>query len=294
MPSNLILPTRLGVAVLAIGLWMYRRDVALSWRDGGAWVALGPVFVAAALAAFSGEHFILAKGIAQLVPKFLPGHLFIAYFVGVAHLAAALSFIARRYVRWSSLCLVIMFALFVLLMDLPGAMKNPTVRLSWILAAREGTFAMGALALFSREIRSAGLAAVARVWTALVVIFYGVEHILHPELSPGVPDSMVTAKWVPAPLGLAYLTGALLIGFGGAMLVRRFASRAGALAGLLMLILTLLLYVPEFFTANSFDTYLTAINFTFDTLLFAGTLLLVAGASVEGERERIAVSQTAG
>src|SRR5258708_2822650 len=143
--SAVFWPTLLGLFFLVAGMITYRRDfhVAPS-REAFGLVVLGPTFVAAALAAFAGEHFTAAAGIATLVPKWMPGRLFIAYFVGVAHLAAASSFVARRYVRWSSLCLAVMFGLFVLLMDLPAAVTHPTVRMAWSLAARQTTFALGA------------------------------------------------------------------------------------------------------------------------------------------------------
>lgn len=159
------------------------------------------------------------------MPTFLPGRLAIAYLVGVAHLAAALSFVAKRYVRWSSICLAAMFALFVLLMDLPAAIANPLSRIAWILAARETTFSIGALALFAIATRqrwphaSHAVATIARFWTAGVLVFYGVDHLLHPSLSPGVPGTAPTAAWVPAPQIVVYLTGILLIAFGIAMLV---------------------------------------------------------------------------
>src|SRR6476646_7542876 len=107
-------PTLLGLLFLAAGTITYRRDLhAAGSREAFGLVVLGPTFVAAALAAFAGEHFTVASSLAQLVPKWMPARLFIAYFVGVAHLAAASSFVARKYVRWSSLCLAVMFGLFV-------------------------------------------------------------------------------------------------------------------------------------------------------------------------------------
>ena len=288
----------LGVSFLIAGIWTYRRDLLAS-HDGGRLLAIGPVFIAAPLATFAGEHFTIAKLIAQSVPKWIPAHLFIAYFVGVALLAAALSLVARRCLRWSTFFLAIMFSLFVLLMDLPATLAHPTTRLNWILAARQGTFAMGGLALFSVAVRdrwpkpSHRLATIAAVWTAMVIIFYGVEHILHPQISPGVPDSRLTSSWVPLPLALAYLTGALLIAFGAAMLIRKYAGSAGRLAGILMLLLTLVLYVPEFFLARTVPQRVTAINFIFDTLLFSGTLLAVAHENLLSESKPMSSAQTA-
>jgi uncharacterized membrane protein len=260
-------------------------------RGTFALVVLGPTFVAAALAAFAGEHFTAATSLAALVPKWLPARVFIAYFVGVAHLAAALSYVARRYIRWSTIGLAVMFGLFVLLMDLPGAIARPTNPLNWALAARQTTFAIGALALFAVETgdhspqSSRMLAAIARLWTAIILVFYGVLHVIHPERSPGVPSPVLTAAWVPLPLLLAYATGALLIAFGIIMLARKYASAGAALAGCLMTLLTLALYVPQFFLAENVQQRVTAINFVFDTLLFAGTLLVISNAVVESDAE---------
>ncbi|MEP6494985.1 MAG: hypothetical protein ABJF01_20025 [bacterium] len=287
MTATVFWPTLLGLSVLAAGLVTYRRDVrTVGLREAFGLVALGPVFVAAAIAAFAGEHFTAATSLATLVPKWLPARVFIAYFVGVAHLAAALSFVARRYVRWSTIGLAVMFGLFVLLMDLPAAIARPAM-LSWILAARQATFAIGALALFATETRirsphsSNTIATVARIWIAGVLVVYGIQHVIHPEYTPGVPSPVLTAAWVPLPLAISYATGLLLIAFGIGMFVRRYASTAAALGGLLMLLLTLGLYVPQFFLAGNVQQQVTAINFIFDTLLFAGTVLVVSKAISE-------------
>jgi uncharacterized membrane protein YphA (DoxX/SURF4 family) len=286
MNAAVFWPATLGILILVVGIVTYRADVAAPTSPGILRLtALGPVFVAAALAAFAGEHFTAAASLAQIVPKFMPAPLFIAYFVGVAHLAAAVSFVARRYVRVSSICLALMFALFVLLMDLPAAVMRPGNRIFWSLAAREATFAIGALALFAvvtserRRHASVTIATIARIWTACVLVFYGIENILYPQLAPGVPSTAPTAAWVPAPHIIAYVTGALLVVCGVAMFVRTSAVSAAAWAGLLMTGLTVAIYVPQFFIAQSVADQVTAINFIFDTLLFGGMLLIVAAAA---------------
>jgi uncharacterized membrane protein len=278
-------PCALGLTLFVIGLWTYRRDVfAPPSGKGFDFVALGPVFVAASLAAFAGEHFTAAKGLSAMVPKWLPARLFIAYFVGVAHLAAALSFVARRCIRWSAFFLAIMFALFVLLLHLPGAIRHPELRIAWIVSVRETTFAMGALALFMSQVKdrwptpASRFATIARLWTGFVLIFFGLANLLYPALSPGVPDTKVTPSWVPLPQVVAYLTGGLLVVFGVAMFIRKYAGIAATLAGLLMLVLTATMYVPDFFVVSGVPDRVTAFNFVFDTLLFAGTMLLIANA----------------
>ena len=62
------------------------------------------------------------------------------------------------------------------------------------------------------------------------------------------------------------------------MFVGKYASSGGTVAGLLMLLLTLVLYVPQLFFAGSVSEGITAINFVADTLLFAGTMLLITKA----------------
>ena len=98
-------PLALGLSVLALGGWVHRRDL----RSSG----LAKVFIAAPLAAFAGEHFTIAASIAELVPSWLPARLFLAYFVGVAELAAAVSLAAGRGLRWSTPLLAVLFGLFV-------------------------------------------------------------------------------------------------------------------------------------------------------------------------------------
>ena len=289
-------PSFLGWTFLAAGIWTYRRDLKPSGRGTG-FVSLGAVFVAAPLACFAGEHFTAAHSIAQIVPKFMPAKLFIAYLVGVALLAAALSFVARRCLRWSTLSLSFMFALFVLLMDLPASIRHPHEHLYWSLAARQATYSIGALAFFATEAnrvwpkRSKRLAELARLWTGFVLIFYGIENVLYPQYAPGVPDETLTASWVPFPLLIAYATGLLLVVFGAAMFVKKYAVPAAALAGLLLLLLTIALYLPQIFLARTDPQKVTALNFIFDTLLFSGMMLLVAKANAVLKSKSIAISQ---
>lgn len=278
-------PGTLGILFLIAGIIRYWRDVRARSGDGAfGLTAFGPVFVASALAAFAGEHFTIAPTLARMVPKFLPGRLFIAYFVGVALFAAALSFVARRYVRWAALGVALNFGLFALLMDLPSAIAHPAVRMAWSLAARESTFAIGGLALFatmtrdSHTGRTAVLATIIRIWTAAVLVFYGFENALFPTFSPGVPSQIPTPVWVPLATAITCATGVLVIIFGLAMFAEKYAGGAAARCGLLMAVLTAAIYVPQWAIARDTPQQVLGINFVFDTLLFAGTMLVIARA----------------
>src|ERR1700740_93932 len=135
-----------GIAALVAGLFLVRtRFVAAS--GAGRVLVLGPVFEAVALAIFAAEHFLAARDLAGIVPRWLPGPLFWTYFVGAALLAAAISFIAWRYVRmWASL-LALLFLIIAATIDLPNLPKNAHERLFWTLTVRETAFAGGAMVL---------------------------------------------------------------------------------------------------------------------------------------------------
>ena len=105
-----------GVAALVVGLLLARSRFAAASGPGKVLV-LGPVFAAVALAIFAAEHFLAARDLSGIVPHWLPGALFWTYFVGAALLAAAISFIAWRYVRWSASLLTLFFLIIVATVD---------------------------------------------------------------------------------------------------------------------------------------------------------------------------------
>jgi len=292
MSPLVVWPAALGLSFFAAGLYTYRGDIFGRASDAGSRIlSLAPVFVAAPLATFAGEHFTAAHDLANVVPKWLPGRLPIAYFVGVALVAAALSFVARRCMQWAAPLLALMFALFVLTLHLPNAIAHSGTRIFWVLPFRESEFALGALSVFVYESQGASFehqgaaehgssrfALFARLWTALVVIYFATQNILYPQYSPGVPAQRPTSEWVPLPHLLAYLTGAILVASGTAMLFKKTAVVAITSVGIFMTVLTVFLFGPDLFLARGVQQQVTAINFVADTLLFAGTMFAVARA----------------
>src|ERR1700723_2358738 len=112
-----------GITVLVAGLFLVRARFAAASGVGRVLV-LGPVFEAVALAIFAAEHFLAARDLSGAVPRWLPGPLFWTYFVGIALLAAAISFIAWRYVRWSALLLALLFLIFVATIHVPNLLVH--------------------------------------------------------------------------------------------------------------------------------------------------------------------------
>lgn len=282
MPPTVFWPTALGLAVLALGLWTHRPELFDSTFDRhariGAW---GQVLIASAVAAFSGEHFTDAAELVQMVPKWLPLRIPITYLVGSGLFLAGVSIASKKAVPWSSALLALLFALFVALIYLPSAIRHPNLHIVWIFPFREGTYAMAAFSIFVAENQSArsGLFSwFVRYWAAFVALFYGVLNLAYPQFAPGVPSQVKTSPWVPFPTAIAYVTGAALVVLGVAALFRRMAVGAITLVGVLMMVLTVVLYAAALFFAHGPGQFVTAINFIADTALFAGSMFAIARA----------------
>ena len=195
-----------GAAALIAGLVLVRPRWGAA-SGAGKLIVLGPVFEAVALAMFSAEHFLAAKGLSALVPKWLPGPMFWTYFFGVALALAAVSLIVWRGVRWSALGLALFFWIIVLVVDLPGLSKGVHDRFFWILTVRETCFGAGALVLAGSVWGRHVLVRVGRVIVGAVMVFYGIEHFLHPRNVPGVPLEKTTPEWIPGAVVLRILSG---------------------------------------------------------------------------------------
>lgn len=277
-----------GLTFLIAGLVAVRKELVAA-RGLDKLIALGPVFVAAPLATFGAEHFVDARLIMQLVPVWMPARLFWTYFVGCALISAAISLVAMKFVRLSATLLGVMFFLFVLMMDLPGAIADPGNRLTWNFVLRESAFAGGAWALAGSqspesqtEKRNSMIAnwmiLIGRFFAALAAIYFGVEQLLHPEFTPGVPDTKLTPAWVPLHALWGYPVGALLLVAGTALLLNKWPRTAATWIGVVMTLLTVFLYLPILAVTRDPSLMTDAINFVFDTLLFGGMALLVATA----------------
>ena len=241
-------------------------------------LVLAPVFEAAPLAVFSMEHLLAAHDLMPIVPRWLPAHLFWVYFFGVALLAAAISFVTWRWVRWSALLLALFFVLVVVTLDLPGIPKNAHNRIFWTLTFRELAFAGGAIALsgslWAREgPMGRALVGTGRTVVALVMIFYGIEHFFFPRNVPGVPLEKLTPAWMPAPVAIAFLVGIVLILGGIGLIPERTARVAAAGSGTVLLLLTVFFYGP-IAVAQIRSAPVEGLNYLFDTILFTATVLL--------------------
>jgi len=287
------LPTIAGTVIFLIGVALWQRDAAHQGLQER-FLALGTVFFASSFATFGVEHLVIARAISTIVPPWLPGRLFIAYFVGIALIAASLSFTFKQKVPLAAGLTALMFLLFVCLMHVPAAIHHGANRLPWLLTLRDSSFGIGAFALFvstteSETVRTrrSGLLLFARIWITAVIMIFAIQQLLHPECSPGVPDGRVTPSWVPLPHFLGYAAGVLLLVCGLLMFTNRYARLGSMVVAMYMTFFTLFLYVPDTFMLSA-DRKLFGANYIFDTLLYAGAMLLVSRAMPEPQALAVA------
>jgi uncharacterized membrane protein len=273
-----------GIIVFVIALWAARTDIAQA-RGLDKFVALGNLCFAVPLAAFGALHLSAVEFVTPMVPSYMPWPMFWGYFFGFALLAASLSIATKILVGWSGLLWGIAMFLFVAMMDIPGALADPRDRFGWTLAIREMAFGGGGWILAGNAMRGqAGsrLITVGRVVVAITAMFYGVEHFLHPLSRPGVPLEKLMPAWIPARLLIGYLTGAILLGAGAFMLLDKKPRMAATYLGTWIVLLVVFIYGPILIASLLDPTTaikIEGINYFFDTLLFAGTILALASAT---------------
>jgi hypothetical protein len=279
------------ILLFLIALWAAKTDIA---RASGLdkVVGLSNLCFALPLAVFGAEHLSAAEFIQQGVPSYVPWHLFWAYFVGFALLAASLSIATKIQVRWSGLLFGIMMFLFVAMMDIPGALAKPGDRFGWTLLLRELAFGGGGWILAGTAMREPGresnpaapafFVTTGRVLTGIAALFYGVETFLHPLGMPGIPLEKLMSEWIPARPFIGYLTAAILVVAGAAILLAKKTRMAATYLGTWIVLLVVFIYGPILIASlldPSTAVKVEGLNYFFDTLLFAGTILALARAT---------------
>jgi uncharacterized membrane protein YphA (DoxX/SURF4 family) len=294
-----------GAAILLflIAFWAVKTDISrVTGLDK--FVVLSNLCFALPLAVFGAEHLSAAQFIQQAVPSFVPWHLFWAYFVGFALLAASLSIATKIQVRWSGLLFGMMMFLFVAMMDIPGALAKPGNRFAWTLLLRELAFGGGGWILAGNAMREQTktrfiivgrvfteidpiLITVGRVLIGIAAIFWGVETFLHPLGMPGIPLEKLMSEWIPARPLIGYLTAAILVVAGAGILLNRKTRMAATYLGTWIVLLVLFIYGPILIASlldPTTEVKVEGLNYFFDTLLFAGAVLALANATPKDTR----------
>lgn len=281
-----------GIVLFLIAILAAKNQIAQA-RGLNKVIALTNLCFAIPLAIFGAEHLSGAKFIQNGVPAFVPWHLFWAYFVGFALIAASLSIATKIAVRWSALLFGLMMFLFVAMIHLPGALQSHGSRIPWTIVFRECSFGGGAWLLAASAMDASrsqsngirikpALLIIGRILVTLALLFFGIEHFLHPTGLPGVPLEKQLATWIPARALIDYVTGAALLIAGAFILLNRKTRTAATWLGSWLLLMVLVIYVPVLI-AGQFDpstaVKVEGINYFADTLLFTAAILALAKAT---------------
>ena len=128
--------------------WLPPRVQAQTLRRAA---SVGAFLFALSLAVFGIQHFIYGPYVATLVPSWIPGRLFWAYFAGIAFETSALAIFLRRNTRLATTLLGIMYFFWVLIVHAPrvaAALQNGNEWTSGFVA-----LAMSGAALIFTELK---------------------------------------------------------------------------------------------------------------------------------------------
>jgi uncharacterized membrane protein YphA (DoxX/SURF4 family) len=107
----------------------------------------GRMLFAISMIVFGVQHFMYAPFIASLIPSWIPGHLFWAYFTGSALIVAGLSVATGIFAALAAALLGIMFFLWVLVLHAPRVVAQPRNGDEWTSAFVALAFAGGSCIL---------------------------------------------------------------------------------------------------------------------------------------------------
>jgi uncharacterized membrane protein len=206
---------------------------------------LGRILVAISLVVFGVQHFMYGGFVAGLVPEWMPGRLFWAYFVGVAFFAAAAGILYKIMARPAATMLGVMFFLFVVLLHIPRIAGNSNDGNEWT----SGFVALGmcgvawvlacASPLDERE-KADPFLKLGRYFFAVAFLAFGIQHFVYARFAAGLGP-----PWFPGGPLRTCLTGVVFVAAGSAIFLGKKAPVAATFLGMILLLCFLLIYIPR-------------------------------------------------
>jgi uncharacterized membrane protein len=304
-----------GGAILVIGMAMAWNGEVRKAHGLDKLILFGPLLFAIPMAIFGADHLTAARSVAGVVPSWIPGHLFWAYFVGVCLIAAAFSLATKIESRFAAALLGIMIFLFVLLIHVPSCFATPYDKTRLTIVLRDLALSGGALAFAasSSEQRRVGgtpgwpprshlqnprskLIVAARFLIAISIGVFGIDHYLYPTFAPGIPQEgavfVTMPAWIPGHMLWAYATGMIFVVCAVGLMTRKHARSAATVLGLVVLVLALFVYVP--LTVAKASDIANGLNYLAIHFALAGAVLLLAGSSPAADGAYAEVAEVEG
>jgi uncharacterized membrane protein len=246
---------------------------------------LGRILVAISLVVFGVQHFIYGGFVATLVPAFMPGRLFWAYFVGVAFVAAAIGILTRILARAAATMLGVMFFLFVVLLHIPRIVGNSSNGNEWTsgfvaLAMCGGAWIVACAAPLEEREKADPFLKLGKYLFALAFVAFGVQHFVYARFAAGLGPPWYLGRPV-----WAYSTGVILVA-AGAGIVAGQKTRVGAnLLATILFLFFLLFYVPRIIKQLHNPGPWTS---GFEILALCGCAVVLANSLRKEEKEKVA------
>jgi uncharacterized membrane protein len=88
-------------------------------------IPFASVFVCITMICFGIDHFLYTDGVSNLVPNWIPWHIFWTDFAGVALIGSGITIILQIQVKLSALLLALMIFLWLIVLHIPRAIADP-------------------------------------------------------------------------------------------------------------------------------------------------------------------------
>jgi uncharacterized membrane protein len=242
---------------------------------------LGRVFVAISLVVFGIQHFIYGGFVARLVPAWMPGQLFWAYFVGGAFFAAAAGIFIKILARPATTMLGVMFFLFVVLLHTPRIALHSHDGNEWTsgfvaLAMCGGAWILASAAPLHDREKADPFLKLGRYFFALAFLAFGIQHFVYARFAAGLGPPW----YLGAPVWVC-LIGIVFVGAGVAIFVGQQAKSAALLLATALFLFFLLLYIPRIATQLHNPGPWTS---GFEVLAMCGYALVLASSLARAEK----------
>jgi uncharacterized membrane protein YphA (DoxX/SURF4 family) len=180
----------------------------------------------------------------QTVPAWMPAYEPLAIATGVILLVSGLAIMADVRTGLAARVLIAFLVSWIVLLDIPGAIADPVQFRSpfWIRTFETVALAGAAVILAERARVSprAGRIRAGAMAYGIALPVFGALHLIYPQ-----SVAALIPPWYPAPMFLAYFTGAAMVAGGLAIVSGIFPRLAATLAGVMYGSWALTLHIPR-------------------------------------------------